>query len=151
MPKVPSSSPLSALFAINKPTGVTSMSLLNNLQPLLQSSTLFAKQQQPRHPNDKSRRRKSKQERIKIGQGGTLDPLADGVLVVGVNNATKQLASFLDCTKEYRAIGLLGASTDSYDSEGKVVKRAGFEGITKQSIEEALAQFRGEIDQVPPV
>ena len=151
MPKAPSSSPLSALFAINKPTGVTSMSLLNNLQPLLQSSILFAKQQPPRHPNDKSRRRKSKQERIKIGQGGTLDPLADGVLVVGVNNATKQLASFLDCTKEYRAVGLLGTSTDSYDSDGKIVKRAGFEGITKQSIEEALGQFRGDIDQVPPV
>ena len=151
MPKAPSSSPLSALFAINKPTGVTSMSLLNNLQPLLQSSSLFAKQAPPIHPNDKSRRRKSKQDRIKIGQGGTLDPLADGVLVVGVNNATKQLASFLDCTKEYRAIGLVGTSTDSYDSEGKVVKRAAFEAVTRQAVEAALGQFRGEIDQVPPV
>lgn len=57
------------------------MTLLNQLQPLLSSSKLFDKGEEPAaHPNDKSKKRKWKQERIKMGQGGTLDPLADGVL-----------------------------------------------------------------------
>lgn len=83
MPKAPpaGSGSLSCLFAINKPTGLVSMTLLNKLQPLLASSALFANQPLALHPNDKGpRRRKFKDTRVKLGQGGTLDPLADGVL-----------------------------------------------------------------------
>ena len=82
MPKAPpaGSGPLNCLFAINKPTGRPSMTLLNQLQPLLASSALFAKVPTPPHSNDRTKQRKWKAERIKIGQGGTLDPLADGVL-----------------------------------------------------------------------
>ncbi|SCV72801.1 BQ2448_4338 [Microbotryum intermedium] len=147
MPKT-RSNPLSCLFAINKPSGQVSM----QLQPLFASSSLFKPSPASApHPNDKTKRRKWKQERIKMGQGGTLDPLADGVLVIGVNDATKQLSKFLDCTKEYRAIGLLGCSTDSYDSDGKRVKLASFDGITRDKIEGVLGKFRGEIEQIPPI
>lgn len=86
MPKS-SSGPLSAIFAINKPTGIPSMTLLNTLQPLFSSSLLF-KDPNAQSNNDngggkgkgKGRRRKWRDEKVKMGQGGTLDPLADGVL-----------------------------------------------------------------------
>lgn len=71
--------------------------------------------------------------------------------MVGTNAATKSLSRFLDCTKEYRAIGLLGCSTDSYDSDGKWVRKAGWNGITCDTVESVLGQFRGEIEQTPPV
>ncbi|BGO97280.1 putative Pseudouridylate synthase 4 [Rhodotorula toruloides ATCC 204091] len=157
MPKA-GNAPLSALFGLNKPTGVPSMTLLNRLQPLFSASELF------KDPNSTDEQdqggkgwKKGKQGRgrrankVKMGQGGTLDPLADGVLVVGTNAATKSLSRFLDCTKEYRAIGLLGCSTDSYDSDGKRVKMASWQGITKEKVEEVLGRFRGEIEQTPPV
>ncbi|GAA5886803.1 hypothetical protein JCM5296_006408 [Sporobolomyces johnsonii] len=156
MPKAPKR-PLSCLFAINKPTGQPSMTLLNKLQPLFASSLLFkdpSKPQthdQPNKARGKGRRSKWKDDRVKMGQGGTLDPLADGVLVVGTNAATKHLAQFLDCTKEYRAIGLVGCSTDSYDSEGKRVRTTGWEGLTEDKVRDALEAFRGEIEQTPPI
>lgn len=99
MPKSTLQTPLSCLFAVNKPTGIVSMNLLNRLQPLFQSSTLFStspisaaenleyKQEQKSNSGNKNgkrggggRRPKRKDTRIKMGQGGTLDPLADGVL-----------------------------------------------------------------------
>ncbi|GAA6021875.1 hypothetical protein JCM10207_004527 [Rhodosporidiobolus poonsookiae] len=159
MPKAPTQGNLSALFAINKPTGIPSMTLLNQLQPLFSSSQLF------KDPNKDTqdlagrggkggrggKRRRGGADKVKMGQGGTLDPLADGVLVVGTNVATKHLSRFLDCTKEYRAIGLLGSSTDSYDSEGKRVKTLPWEGVTREKVEEVLGRFRGEIEQTPPI
>ncbi|GAA5852475.1 hypothetical protein JCM5353_005513 [Sporobolomyces roseus] len=156
MPKAPNT-PLSCIFAINKPTGQPSMTLLNKLQPLFSTSALFKDQnQQPEAPQkggkgSKGRRGKWRDERVKMGQGGTLDPLADGVLVIGTNQATKQLSQFLDCTKSYRAIALLGCSTDSYDSDGKVVKTSHWEGITEEMVKEKLSLFSGEIEQTPPV
>lgn len=72
-------------------------------------------------------------------------------LVIGMNNATKHLAKFLDCTKEYRAIGLFGCSTDSYDSDGKRVKMMPFDEVTEARIEAILENYRGEIEQVPPM
>ena len=51
----------------------------------------------------------------------------------------------------YRAIGLVGCSTDSYDSEGKRVKLTNWDGVTRESIEGVLAQFTGAITQVPPM
>ncbi|GAA5937082.1 pseudouridine synthase PUS4 [Sporobolomyces koalae] len=155
MPKA-ANTPLSCLFAINKPTGQPSMTLLNKLQPLFSSSSLFKEQDKQHDDQGKGnkkggRRSKWKQERVKMGQGGTLDPLADGVLVVGTNAATKQLSQFLDCTKSYRAIALVGCSTDSYDSDGKIVKQTGWSGVTAKSVQDKLDLFRGEIEQIPPV
>ena len=79
------------------------------------------------------------------------DFLGHGSSVVGTNNATKQLSKFLDCTKEYRAIGLLGCDTDSLDSDGKRVRTTAFDHVTQEKVKDVLAQFRGEIEQTPPM
>ncbi|TIB76508.1 hypothetical protein E3Q23_01783 [Wallemia mellicola] len=157
--------PLSGLFALNKPSGITSMALLDSLKPLFGYSQLFKPHEDapPPLPSDKKKKgnkwRKSRGGgargvggyAVKVGQGGTLDPLADGVLVVGLNKGTKKLADLLNCSKEYTTIGLLGCETDSYDSEGAVVSKSRWQHITKSDIENALEGFRGEIDQLPPI
>ncbi|KAH7098380.1 pseudouridylate synthase 4 [Auriculariales sp. MPI-PUGE-AT-0066] len=158
MPKVTLPAlPLSALFAIAKPSGPGSMTVVELIKPLLSSSKLFATDDEGA-ATSKIKKGKGKNWRggraksgVKIGTGGTLDPLADGVLVLGVNEGTKKLGGFLECTKEYRTTCLLGAETDSYDSDGAVSRVAPFSHVTRSSVEDALAKFRGEILQVPPL
>jgi tRNA pseudouridine55 synthase len=89
--------------------------------------------------------------KVKLGHGGTLDPMATGVLIVGVGKGTKCLQRFLECTKTYECVILFGAATDSYDAVGKVVSKAPYEHVTKELVEENLAQFRGKIMQKPSV
>jgi tRNA pseudouridine55 synthase len=88
---------------------------------------------------------------VKIGHGGTLDPLATGVLIAGIGKGTKILQSFLECTKTYETIVLFGAQTDTYDRVGKILKRAEYKHITREMVEKALEQFKGEIMQLPPL
>lgn len=76
------------------------MKVIDSITPLLCESKLFEdpvklSMQQPRS----KKKRNSTHMGVKIGQGGTLDPLADGVLVIGVNRGTKHLNRFLDCSK----------------------------------------------------
>lgn len=89
--------------------------------------------------------------KTKLGHGGTLDPLATGVLIVGIGKGTKSLQRFLECTKTYECVVLFGAATDSYDAVGKVVSRKPYEHVTRELVEEKLAQFRGKIMQKPSV
>lgn len=87
-----------------------------------------------------------------MGHGGTLDPMATGVLILGVGSGTKQLQHYMtECTKTYEAVVLFGAATDSYDTEGKIVGRKPFEHLSKEMVEEALAKFRGKGMQKPPI
>lgn len=88
---------------------------------------------------------------VKIGHGGTLDPMATGVLIVGVGKGTKHLQSFLECSKAYEATVLFGAETDTYDILGKVLARAPYEHITEEVVRDALKDFRGKIMQMPPI
>lgn len=88
---------------------------------------------------------------VKLGHGGTLDPLATGVLIVGVGKGTKCLQRFLECTKSYECVVLFGAATDSYDAVGKVVSRADYAHVTKELVESKLKEFRGKIMQKPSV
>ena len=88
---------------------------------------------------------------MKIGHGGTLDPMATGVLVLGIGSGTKLLGNFLDCTKSYEATVLFGAATDSYDTDGKVLRRAPSAQLTPSKVTEALSDFRGKIMQRPPL
>lgn len=91
---------------------------------------------------------------VKIGHGGTLDPMATGVLIVGVGKGTKHLQGFLECSKEYEATVLFGAETDTYDILGKVIARApssSYENITEEVVRDALKDFRGQIMQMPPI
>ena len=105
-----------------------------------------------RSASNKRQRRKASQElKVKLGHGGTLDPLATGVLIVGVGKGTKQLQRFLECTKSYETTVVFGAATDTYDNTGKIVRKADYGHVTKIKVEEALKQFRGEIMQKPPI
>lgn len=86
MPKVPKSLPLSGLFAVYKPSGPPSMTIVNEIKPLVARSRLFVQAEKLKNANQQQKGRGSKykakygREAVKIGQGGTLDPLADGVL-----------------------------------------------------------------------
>ncbi len=82
------------------------------------------------------------------GHMGTLDPLAEGVLPVGVGNATRLFDYFLQKTKRYTARFRFGATTDTLDAEGEV--RVGGSVPSAAAIEKALCAFLGEIDQIPP-
>jgi tRNA pseudouridine55 synthase len=104
-----------------------------------------------RENHNQRRRRKEKEVKVKIGHGGTLDPLATGVLIAGVGKGTKSLQDFLLCTKQYETVVLFGASTDTYDRVGKVLRRAPYEHVTKDLVENALGQFRGKFMQLPPL
>jgi tRNA pseudouridine55 synthase len=88
----------------------------------------------------------------KVGHAGTLDPMATGVLVIGVNRATRLLGHLQLADKSYDATVLLGASTTTDDAEGEVVSTASgsdVAAVTAEAIEAAVAGFRGEISQVP--
>lgn len=86
----------------------------------------------------------------KIGHAGTLDPLATGLLIVGVGKATKILSYFSVGCKKYDVCMILGISTDTYDMEGKILHRAQFEPIRQNEIKNVLNEFIGETKQVPP-
>ncbi|KAE8257804.1 hypothetical protein A4X13_0g2100 [Tilletia indica] len=160
--------PLSGVFAIDKPSGPTSMALLEQLKPLFASSALFLNSDgslpENRKPSKKDRRgrggggkwsrnagRKGDPLPPKIGQGGTLDPLASGVLVIGVGDGTKKLQSYLDGAKEYLTVGLLGTSTTSYDALDPILYRAPHTHVSADTLAEQLPKFRGSILQAPPL
>lgn len=86
----------------------------------------------------------------KIGHAGTLDPLATGLLIVGVGKATKILSYFSVGCKRYDVCMILGVSTDTYDMEGKILHRVQFEPIRQNEIKDVLNGFIGEIEQIPP-
>jgi tRNA pseudouridine55 synthase len=85
----------------------------------------------------------------KVGHAGTLDPMATGVLVLGVERATRLLGHLLLTDKVYDATIRLGASTTTDDAEGEVTARASTDHLTEESLLTALSSFVGEIDQVP--
>lgn len=92
MPKVPTSFPLSGLFAVAKPSGPTSMSVVNDIKALVTNSRLFVEESKLKSL-DKGKRKKGRFSRdtVKIGQGGTLDPLADGVLGIVHTSVSPEL------------------------------------------------------------
>lgn len=87
---------------------------------------------------------------VKIGHAGTLDPLATGVLVLCIGNATKKAEMLQGGDKEYIADVEFGATTPSFDLEKEVDSRYPYEHITQESISDALRKFIGEQDQIPP-
>jgi tRNA pseudouridine55 synthase len=85
----------------------------------------------------------------KVGHAGTLDPMATGVLVVGIERATKILGLLTATDKTYVATIRLGQSTSTEDAEGEVQQTVPAGHVTDEQIERAVAGLRGEIDQVP--
>lgn len=88
--------------------------------------------------------------RVKIGHAGTLDPLATGVLILCTGKKTKEIERLQLDTKEYTATLQLGATTPSYDMEHEVNQTYPTQHITETLIRSVLADFVGEIEQVPP-
>jgi tRNA pseudouridine55 synthase len=87
----------------------------------------------------------------KVGHGGTLDPLATGVLPLYLGEGTKLVPFNLDGTKEYVATMKLGQETDTLDADGKITaEKKGFL-CTRETVEGALGPFRGKIRQRPPL
>jgi tRNA pseudouridine55 synthase len=87
----------------------------------------------------------------KIGHGGTLDPIATGVLPICLGNATRFAETILLGTKEYRLTLTLGKTTNTYDSEGDVTSERDWSGVTRELAEAALEKFRGKYEQTPPM
>jgi tRNA pseudouridine55 synthase len=86
----------------------------------------------------------------RAGHTGTLDPRASGVLVILVGPAVR-LSEYVSASdKRYQAVVRLGASTDTYDADGRVLSTSPVDKLTEKQFEDALESFVGEIEQVPP-
>jgi tRNA pseudouridine55 synthase len=127
----------SGLLAIFKPKDWTSSDVVSKVKGIL------SKGMQARCNN--------KRFKIKVGHGGTLDPLAEGVLVLGIGEGTKLMGDFLSGSKGYHAVALLGAETDTLDCTGAITETVDSSAITESDLNAALAPFRGDILQVPPM
>ncbi len=116
---------LSGFIIVDKPAGVTSFSMVALVRRLAGVK--------------------------RVGHAGTLDPLATGVLPVGVGHATR-LIEYLDAaSKTYVARVRFGVSTDTYDAEGLVTAQRDASHVTADALEAALRGFVGDIEQTPPV
>ena len=87
--------------------------------------------------------------KTKVGHGGTLDPLASGVLPIALGEATKLAGRMLDATKAYDFTIKFGAETDTLDAEGEVIATSDIIP-TREEVEAVLPRFTGRIEQVPP-
>lgn len=85
----------------------------------------------------------------RVGHAGTLDPMATGLLLLGVNQGTKLLTFFVGCDKTYSATIRLGQSTVTDDAEGEVTASADASGIADDAVAAAVADLTGAIQQVP--
>jgi tRNA pseudouridine55 synthase len=93
--------------------------------------------------------REAGEPKTKVGHGGTLDPLASGVLPIAVGEATKLCGRMLDASKAYDFTISFGEETDTLDAEGEAVATSAVRP-TLDRIEAVLPRFTGEIEQVPP-
>jgi tRNA pseudouridine55 synthase len=85
----------------------------------------------------------------KVGHSGTLDPMATGLLVMGVGRGTRLLRFLGDLEKEYEGTGRLGEETDTLDADGTVVATSGVD-VSREAVGEAMAGLVGDIEQRPP-
>lgn len=88
---------------------------------------------------------------LKVGHAGTLDPLATGILIVCIGNATKRAQELQDSDKEYVAGIAFGATTPSYDREKEIDARFPLDGVSEEALRSVLPSFLGEQDQVAPL
>ena len=118
--------PRSGIFNIDKPRGITSMEVVRRIKRALGVKK-------------------------GVGHGGTLDPIATGVIPVCVGQATRVMEYLLDGSKEYTCSIHMGVSTDTYDAMGEIVDEKDSSFVEGKQVESALREFRGEIAQVPPI
>lgn len=115
---------MDGFLVINKPKGITS-----------HDAVAFAR-----------RRLKIK----KIGHAGTLDPMATGVLVLGIGSATRLLEYIQHTDKEYEAEVTFGATSNTDDAEGEITAFPNAKRVLREELENVLPEFIGELDQIPP-
>ncbi len=94
--------------------------------------------------------REAGEPKTKVGHGGTLDPLASGVLPIAIGEATKLCGRMLDASKAYEFTVRFGEETDTLDLEGQVVATSDVRP-SRDQVETVIDAFTGEIEQVPPV
>lgn len=116
---------LNGILLLDKPTGISSNRALQTAARLFNSR--------------------------KAGHTGSLDPLASGMLPICFGEATKVSGYLLDSDKAYTVTAQLGVVTDSGDADGNVVQRSDKIDVNRSALEAALEQFRGPIDQIPPM
>ncbi len=116
---------IDGVLLLDKPVGPSSTKVLGHVKHLLNAS--------------------------KAGHGGTLDPLASGLLPLMFGESTKYAAEGLDADKGYRAEILLGQKTSTGDAEGDVIEQASVPVLSMDTIEAALSRFRGPQQQIPPM
>ena len=128
MPRAGNNSPAAVNGFINlyKPAGITSMEALRRVKRITG-------------------------QKKKVGHGGTMDPLAHGVLPVCFGQATRLMDYVVGGRKRYVMDVRLGESTSTYDAEGEVTSVRDATGITRNDIESSLERFVGVVDQVPPM
>ncbi len=85
----------------------------------------------------------------KVGHAGTLDPMATGLMVVGIDSGTKLLSHLFGLDKQYLATIRLGQATSTDDAEGEVLSEADASKITKEQLQLEIEKLTGEIEQVP--
>ena len=116
---------ISGLLNIDKPTGLTSHDVVARIRKL-------AKQK-------------------KVGHAGTLDPLATGVLLVCLGQATRLIEYVMAGRKQYRATIHFGLTTDTLDADGQVIAERDASHLTEAELRQILPAFQGQIEQVPPI
>jgi len=114
-----------SLLLVNKPKSWTSFDVVNKLRYLLKIK--------------------------KIGHAGTLDPLASGLLLIGVGKYTKKLESLQGLDKTYEGIIEIGKTTPSFDLETPFDSSSDYMHVTPQQIAVAVEALTGELDQIPPI
>ena len=87
----------------------------------------------------------------KAGHAGTLDPMATGVLLICIGEATKISRFLMDSDKSYRATLKLGERTDTQDAEGRVIETRVYDHVTPEFLKSAFESFSGRIEQMPPM
>ena len=115
---------INGIINIDKPSGITSMDVVRKIR-----SASGVK---------------------KVGHGGTLDPIATGVIPVAIGKATRLLEYFLMSNKSYIARIHFGKTTDTFDSEGEIISTKVDPPLDINVIEKTMNSFRGEIEQTPP-
>lgn len=117
--------PLSGVLLVDKPAGPTSHDIVDAIR--------------------------AKFGITKAGHGGTLDPQATGLLIVLLASGTRLSEKFIGSDKEYEGIMRLGVSTDTQDAQGIIISEHDPSGITHKMVEEAMARFKGDVMQMPPM
>ena len=92
-----------------------------------------------------------RRSRLKVGHGGTLDPMATGMLVLGVGDGCRRLQQYLQGAKAYAARAQLGSETDTQDSTGTALRTAPFDHVSREDLVYAAAGLTGDILQRPPI